>query len=190
MCERDCGEGSSVFHAVISEGRTCLRITKTSVTCSKCQVNKKASSWLCIRTLASYQEDEKCFIETTYASSHADIFHTRKPPTHPHAYPSQIHEICSWGVSDRGEYNDSIYCSLSGCDLLLHLQCVGPLMALGVIHLPLLSLFTVWALLVFLKDSVSPLWPEGDSLSVSVFTMFHLPSHFHLLNTSTHTTPA
>lgn len=64
---------------------------------------KKASSWLCIRTLASYQEDEKCFIETTYASSHADL-HTHA--THPHAYSSQIHEICSWGVSDRGEYND------------------------------------------------------------------------------------
>ncbi len=81
MCERDCGEGSSVFHAVISEGRACLLITETSVTCSKWWI-KKASSWLCIRTLASYQEDEMCFIKTTNASSHADMStHACHPPT-------------------------------------------------------------------------------------------------------------
>lgn len=43
---------------------------------------------------------------------------------------------------------------------------------------------------LFLKASFSPLWPEGDSMSVSVFAIFHLPSHFHLLNTLAHATPA
>ncbi len=135
-----------------------------------------------------FYQNYKCILTCRYV-------YTCMPPTHMHILRRSIISALEGFLIEVSIMTDNSFL-VTGmnsnpflfplcCDLLLHLQCVGPLMTLGcgVIHLPLLSLFTVWALLVFLKDSVSPLWPEGDSLSVSVFAMFHLPSHFHLLNT-------
>lgn len=47
----------------------------------------------------------KCVLSKLQMHTHMQIC-LHMHATHPHAYPSQIHYICSRGVSDRGEYND------------------------------------------------------------------------------------